>query len=197
MAMPITFCTIDGCSKRNHAKGMCVAHYTRFLRHGDPHTRLRAANGECVEWLEAHASFSEDECLDWPFAKCGGRGYVEFRGGMTTAGRAMCILAHGAPPSPEYEAAHSCGKGHEGCVSPKHLRWATAKDNHADKLVHGTQTRGENHPVAKLTERDVERILTRQEAPMPLALDLGVSRAMIHRIRKGQAWAHLQKQMEG
>lgn len=29
-------CTVDGCDKKHNAKGWCVKHYHRFLKHGDP-----------------------------------------------------------------------------------------------------------------------------------------------------------------
>jgi hypothetical protein len=191
MAMPVTYCTIDGCGKRNHARGMCSAHYNRFIRHGSPDTKLRAANGECIAWLEEHAAHAGEECLEWPFAKCGGRGYVEFRGGMTTAGRAMCVIAWGEPPTPDYEAAHSCGKGHEGCVNPRHLSWKTCAENHADKLIHGTDSRGEKHAQAILTEASVERIILKQESAATLALELGVRKGTIYAVRAGKNWRHV------
>lgn len=50
----------------------------------------------------------------------------------------MCQKAHGDPPSPKHDAAHSCGRGHEGCVNPNHLSWKTKKQNQADRITHGT-----------------------------------------------------------
>jgi hypothetical protein len=38
----------------------------------------------------------------------------------------MCELVNGPPPLGAL-AAHSCGRGHDGCVDPRHLRWATYK----------------------------------------------------------------------
>lgn len=196
MATPVTYCTIEGCGRRNRAHGMCVLHYTRFVRHGDPHHRKRAANGECLEWLHAHARYAGGDCLKWPFAVLRGRGYVDFNGHMTTAGRAMCILAHGEPPSGAYEAAHSCGKGHEGCVNPRHLSWKTSADNHADKLVHGTDNRGAKHPCAVISESDAERIIVRGEPVAALAKELGIGKSMIHAIRAGKAWRHVHERLE-
>ena len=31
-------CSVDGCNRNQVAKGYCRKHYTRFIRHGDPHT---------------------------------------------------------------------------------------------------------------------------------------------------------------
>jgi hypothetical protein len=57
------------------------------------------------------------------------------------AHRVMCEIAHGPKPAPGFVAAHTCGKGREGCVNPRHLRWASQKENMADKLLHGTSNR--------------------------------------------------------
>jgi hypothetical protein len=59
-------------------------------------------------------------------------------GHFERATRVMCKLAHGPAPTPKHHAAHSCGKGHEACINPKHLRWATPRENAADAKLHGT-----------------------------------------------------------
>lgn len=35
MARPIRYCTVDGCSTRRFANGLCLKHYKRLSRHGD------------------------------------------------------------------------------------------------------------------------------------------------------------------
>lgn len=55
--------------------------------------------------------------------------------------------------------------------------------------------RGEDHPRSKLTEQDVIELLHDYEPGLvserALAEQLGVSRSYVHRILKGQAWAHI------
>lgn len=48
--------------------------------------------------------------------------------------RHMCKLKNGDPPTPDHEAAHSCGNGKHGCINPNHLRWATDAENMADTV---------------------------------------------------------------
>jgi len=43
----MTKCTVPGCRKRPVTRGYCVAHYRRWMRHGDP-TGGRASRGEFV-----------------------------------------------------------------------------------------------------------------------------------------------------
>ncbi|MGJ0508927.1 MAG: hypothetical protein ACR652_17725 [Methylocystis sp.] len=106
----------------------------------------------------------------------------------------MCALAHGEPPAPHYQAAHKCGKGHHGCVNPRHLEWKQPLENTWDKDRHGTMLRGERHPMAKLSELQVRAI--RALAPsftIPELIDLfGSSARTISDILMGKIWQCLE-----
>jgi hypothetical protein len=71
-----------------------------------------------AEWIEGHADYlQKDCCLIWPFGRNStGYGLVTIDGEQTYAHRAMCKRVHGEPPTPEHQAAHSCGRGHDGCL---------------------------------------------------------------------------------
>lgn len=84
---------------------------------------------------ETALPFEGNECLEWPYSGNNwGYGQLTVAGRLVVASRFVCEIAHGDPPTPEYQAAHSCGNGHLGCVNPQHLRWATPKENSADKI---------------------------------------------------------------
>src|SRR5690606_34039285 len=74
------------------------------------------------------------------------------------ASRVVCEIVNGPPPSPDHQAAHLCGKGHLGCVNPRHLSWKTVIENHADKRIHGTVNRGSRNGRAKIEESDIKAI---------------------------------------
>jgi hypothetical protein len=136
-----------------------------------------------------------DECLAWPFGKNSwGYGTVQVEGKKVIATRYVCELVHGAPPTPEHHAAHSCGKGHEGCISPVHLSWKTPAENKSDELLHGTRSRGERHYSAKLTEADVREIIALKgvEYQSSLAERFRVSHSAIAHIHAGYTWTWLQ-----
>lgn len=184
-------CKVDGCESNARTKGWCVTHYWRWRHHGDP-LGGRAARGEKGAWLEAHADHDGEGCLIFPFGT-GRYGHVNMDGVNMHAHRAMCILAHGEPPTPEHEAAHSCGKGHLACVHPKHLRWDTPKTNQADRITHGTDSRGEKCATAILTE-DQARFIKASRGKIgqqELAERFGVSRAAISAIHSGRNWGWL------
>lgn len=186
-------CREDGCSELSIAKGLCAKHYQRLKKHG--HTgKSSTSPGEADSYLRSLVGHKGDDCVIWPFSRTkygyGSVGSANF--GTTLAHRAVCIIAHGPPPSDNHEAAHNCGKGHEGCVNPNHLRWDTRKGNMADKLRHGTAPRGENCGMAKLKQAEVNvirSVKTTKSARM-LAEEYGVSERTIHRIWNGHRWAN-------
>lgn len=94
--------------------------------------------GRAFEWLCQHVSYDEKKCLFWPFSKCRGRaGTIGYRGRSFKPVRLMCLLAHGEPPTNKHRAAHTCGRGHNGCINPKHLTWKTPSECMHDEFRDG------------------------------------------------------------
>lgn len=193
-------CSVEGCARNAHssakgASGLCRAHYHRLYRYGSP-TGGRTALGEPLQWLISHIGNSSDECINWPFSKlANGYGVVQVDGVRVLAHREMCRRAHGEAPTEHHEAAHSCGKGHLGCVNKSHLRWATHAENMSEIIVHGTHTRGERQPMHKLTRDEVIEIRSRYArgnvSQALLAKSFGVCQTQIGRILRGERWAWL------
>lgn len=191
------YCIIEGCEKVAYAYGHCLMHHKRLLRHGNPLVTVKPPNGSRYDFIANIARyFDGDECLPWPFkSKSQGRGLVYLPNGTERlASRVLCEMVYGPPPTPRHEAAHSCGKGHEGCVNPKHLRWATPEENQADKIIHGTTNRGERCGSAKLTEDDVRyiRIHLNSRCNKEIASLYGVTDSAIRSIKSRRTWAWLE-----
>lgn len=181
-------CSVSVCGNLARTKGMCSSHYMRQSRHGDP-LKGGLGNGTLFKWIVANKHYEGDECLSWPFSRnTNGYGYASMDGKLAPASRIMCIVAHGPPPSEGMHAAHSCGKGHEGCVNPKHLRWATPLENAGDRELHGTLSRAEAHPSSKLTKDQILEIRDSPKSKAELANHYGVSRVTIWRIKQPGHW---------
>ena len=188
-------CSVDGCDGRVFGHGLCNKHYKKVRKYGDPlHGRVNSERGAPMKWIIDHVDHDGDECLIWPFFRVKGRGYGRI--GREFAHRVMCMKVHGAPPSALHQAAHSCGKGHEGCVNPKHLRWDTAKGNNADRIVHGTDGARERNPSVKLSPDQVTKIKalagTRRcrgrFTQYQVAEMFGVSQSQVSAIVRGASW---------
>ncbi len=136
--------------------------------------------------------YKGDDCLIWPFGRIK-NGYPVFgrRAGATRyLHRACCAVVNGQPPTSKHEAAHTCGKGHLGCVTPSHLAWKTPTENQADRVEHGTTNRGERQGSHKLTEDDVDAILMFEghELQRVTAERFGIGKSHISQIRSGKVW---------
>lgn len=103
----------------------------------------------------------------------------------------MCKAAHGEPPEDKPVARHLCGKGHLGCVNPKHLEWSTNSVNQMDRVVHGTSNRGQGNGHAKLSDEDVISIYTTKIEEKFLAEKFNVSITTIYDIKRKRTWKWL------
>jgi hypothetical protein len=103
----------------------------------------------------------------------------------------VCEAFHGPRPSPKHVAAHSDGTRDNNRAN--NLRWATPKENIADKRVHGTHIEGEQHFRAKLTAEAVREIRshTARGSCNADAKRFGVSRSTISQVRAGNTWGHV------
>lgn len=154
---------------------------------------IRAAKGEALRFAGLTAlPFSGDECLIWPYGRDRkGYGVMRAEGRKQCASRYVCRRAHGEPASPDLQAAHSCGNGHLGCVNPKHLRWATAKENTADTIVHGKSGLISGRSLtARLTAADAQRIraLKGKMTLVDIGKMYGIGAPHVCRIFKGEKW---------
>lgn len=174
-------------------------HYMRWWEHGDPlFVKFRQSPaGAPAAFLEAALAWQEDACLLWPFSK-NNVGYAQINVGpgkkKKLVTRIICERANGAPSTDGHLATHSCGNGHLGCISPKHLRWGTYADNAADMVRHGRSTRGERSTSAKLTRDQALAVYQRAnagESQQRLSREFGITQTAVSRIKRGINWRWL------
>ncbi len=153
-------------------------------------TKKIADKGATERFLREHITHRSAECLLWPYGLTrSGYGLATVGGRQLHASRWMCILAHGEPPSPEHEAAHSCGV--PSCVNPVHIRWDTGAGNQADRILHGTDNRGVRNGKTSLTDDDVRAIRAAPPDLAALMVRYGISRGSITKIRSRKRWGHI------
>ena len=193
MAKANSICSIEGCGKNARSLGLCQGHHLRQWRYGDPLAGGTAWGAALSFYRDTVLEVDTDECVTWPFATTHGHAVMRLNGKLRRVCRVVCEEKHGTPPTPLHEAAHSCGKGHEGCVNPRHLRWATKTENMADQYVHGVRAMGERHGRAKLTEQDVRAIrgLAGVMSQSKIAAKYGVSRESVRAIHHRKSWGWL------
>jgi hypothetical protein len=86
------------------------------------------------------------------------------------------------------ECCHNDGNAFNNHLS--NLRWDTPKNNHADKIRHGTTNRGERCGTAKLTLEQVKAIRKDDRLQRLIAADYNIAESMISRIKNGVRWQH-------
>lgn len=189
-------CSIPDCSKPHEAHGWCSAHYQRQRKYGDPlggGPEKGQAQRFYREVVLTDERGADDPCLIWPFTTHRGYAKVKSSDEMALVSRLVCEERHGPAPTPDHEAAHSCGKGQLSCVTKAHLRWATRKENAQDTVAHGTSLRGERNRNARLTAADVRRIraIKDRATKTQIAGMYGVTRSNVGHILSGRSWSWL------
>ena len=150
-------CTFIGCNEKYSTQGLCRSHYAQVRGGNGPLRPLyidRSKNGEPESFLREIVSALPypDDCITWPGPLSPkGYGSLIVDGVQGFAHRWAYALAHGltSPPATAEIVRHLCGKGHEGCVNPKHLMLGTLKDNAEDR----TKAINENNSRIVLEEQ--------------------------------------------
>lgn len=144
---------------------------------------MRNPNGTAKKWLEDHVDHVGDDCLIWPFVRWSS-GYGFFGLPPTGAHRYMCELKNGPPPTPQHQAAHSCGRGHDACVHPKHLSWKTNAENQVERYQHSGPVKRTKISPAQVDEI---RILKGREKTSLTAKRYGISETTVRDIQSGRS----------
>lgn len=189
-------CSVVECARPTSNVGLCSVHYRRKLRHGDPLAQVRTPPGTRERFYqEVILRHSSRDCLYWPFGT-DGQGYASMTvdgGRSVNVHRRVCIQVHGDQPNDKSHAAHSCGRGVRGCVSPLHVSWKTPTENSLDKNQHGTMLRGSMVVGSKLTENQIIEILKLKgvERQKDTEARFGISQGHVCDIQSGKKWRHL------
>lgn len=187
-------CSIPDCGKIARKRDYCQLHHDRYLRPADPFGR-RVPRGTALRFFhEVALPYEGNDCLTWPLSTTKGYGQIRYDDRPQLVSRLVCAHVHGPAPTPDHQAAHSCGRGKFGCVTKRHLSWKTQVENEADKLIHGTSPRGEKSGTSKLTASNVLEIraLAGTMLHREIAAKFGIERRTVGHIIERHIWAWLQ-----
>jgi hypothetical protein len=154
---------------------------------------MRAKRGEALKFLKTAITHKDDACLLWPYNRNSmGRGMIGGGGGGAVRTAQVhvlvCIAVNGPKPTSLHEVSHICHNGKNGCVSGKHLKWATQKENFAAQ-------NGQRYWAQKLTARQVLKIRDMLDTGLwpqkEIAQQFHVSEPTISSIRAGERWGWL------
>lgn len=189
-------CSIEDCDNLSSARGWCDKHYMAWRRKGDPlayKAKDDLKNAIREFYFERVRKCDTDKCLIWPFSKTKA-GYPMARivgAPYRWIHQSACHVRNGPRPSRDKDAAHSCGN--PSCCNPRHLRWASRKENMSDQFQHGTISSGSRNGQAKLTEADVIEIrwLAHVATQRKIAQSFNVSFQTVSRIVRGELWKNV------
>lgn len=153
-------------------------------------------NGQSIKWIQAHLNYPhEDYCLIWPFYRLRGYGQFGYLGKNYYAHRYMCELVHGEPPTPDHQAAHSCGNGVEGCANPRHLSWKTKSENQLDCRAHGTHAKAAagNRGILSRDLAEQIRAMKGIKTQWEIAEEYGISESTVSDIWLNRTWTRQSK----
>lgn len=196
-------CTICGVSPVK-ARGWCSVHYSRFLKHGDPHANVAArrvvprglTDSEYLQFLgwtviQRDAPYAEGPCWEWG----GGRdrdGYGVCA--QTRMGKAhrLAFRTWVGPIGEGKVIRHRCDN--PPCINPHHLEIGSTQENDRDRVERGRAASWENsihrkYPVR--TVRKVKRMLNEGASMNTISDTLGPSRKLVKFISDGSQWATL------
>jgi len=123
---PTRTCSIDGCDRKQWARGWCNTHYGRWHKHGDP-TFVKSENYSTTEERFAARTEWQGDCLIWTGAVSGGYGTIWDGSQMIRSHRYAWERANGPIPNGMLiDHQRHCDTR---CCNVDHLRLATRAEN--------------------------------------------------------------------
>lgn len=140
------------------------------------------------DWVMANSVVMTNGCRLWT-GSFTSRRYASIRvnGTRPLMHRFVFERIHGRIPE-GLCVCHRCDNTR--CVEPTHLFLGSHQDNMTDRNTKKRHCRGSRSPVAKLTDQQIQEILSSINSNRFLAARYGVHRAHISRIRSGKRWRH-------
>jgi hypothetical protein len=189
------------CDGKLKGLGLCVKHYTRKRRYGDPEIVNPPNRGSsCTRkypdiisrFEDSYEIIMETGCWIWKKNRIpSGYGVLTWDNKRYAAHRFSYELFKGKI-EPGYFVCHKCDV--PSCINPDHLFLGTAIENFNDMRAKKRHAIGIRNRAVKLTEQDVIDIRNKDYSYGDLKLmceKYNVSHSTICRARSGKGWKHL------
>jgi len=181
-------CTIEGCEKEVHAKGWCMAHWSRWYKRGSPDVFLTMRGARTAEqarkFLRSRCTVTSSGCWQWNGAHdTRGYGFVIYDGKRTRTHRLAYLLFKG--PVKNLCVCHRCDN--PPCINPEHLFLGTQTDNMNDARNKG---RMESWGTPRDKVHIARRLRNEGWKLLAIAAHIGISESGVCRIVKGNRRAH-------
>jgi hypothetical protein len=185
-------CKIKDCEGKVKAKGLCIKHYTRKIRYGDPNI-TKIIVGDSKKRLIDNSVIAENGCMEWAKFKKNGYGVTSLNGRLEQAHRASWKVFNGEIPK-GLQVNHKCHN--RSCINIDHLYIGTQKENMKDMALagRGNKAKGSKSGTSILSEEDVINIrsdISFGRKACDIAQKYNVANTTISAIKVGRTWGWL------
>jgi len=136
-------------------------------------------------------SIQQDKCRLWQgYCNANGYGLATFKGRQMLVHRLSMLIEHKILPEDKI-VRHRCPN--KNCFAIEHLEFGTDLDNAKDKVRDGTLLMGEDHPNAKITNKQAKEIYESKGSGTQYirSKQFNVSKGIIASIDSGRTWKHM------
>jgi HNH endonuclease len=183
-------CSFSGCTAKQRTRGMCQKHYESAKRLGAI-SIIRPYRQPLIERLLTNSQINlKTGCIEYKHTNPKGYGRISVNGQLMGAHRAVWQAEYGTIPEGMC-VLHRCDN--PPCINLGHLFLGTQTENIEDMDSKGRRgtTPGEKSGIAKLTTKDIQKILSDQRPQRIIAAHYKISLGHVSRIKAGTCWKHI------